>query len=168
MVAEKGIPALNMRAVAGECGVALGSLYNYFPSKEDMLIATVESVWQDIFRAEGGDGAGLPFPEYVGRLFGRVLRSAGEYPNFFGAHSLSFTGESKARARDTMERYFSHLKAEMALALDRDGAVRPDAFSPAFPQSDFLDFVLTNLLSLLLLGSGDCRGLQEILRRVLY
>ena len=34
IVMEKGISSINMRSVAAACGVAVGSLYNYFPSKD--------------------------------------------------------------------------------------------------------------------------------------
>lgn len=47
LLRERGWSALNMRSVAAECGVAVGSLYNYFPSKTELVMATVESVWQD-------------------------------------------------------------------------------------------------------------------------
>ena len=49
IAASKGITAVNMRTVASECGIALGSLYNYFTSKAELLSATVEAVWADIF-----------------------------------------------------------------------------------------------------------------------
>ena len=50
IVAKKGIAAVNMRTVASECGIALGSLYNYFSSKSELLSATIEAVWKDIFQ----------------------------------------------------------------------------------------------------------------------
>ena len=168
IVSETGLSSLNMRAVAEGCHVALGSLYNYFPSKEDMLLATVESVWRDIFRPTGVGGAGLSFPDYVAWMFGRVLRSAVDYPGFFSAHSLRFTGTGKGRARDTMDRYFSGVRREMADALHRDPAVRKDAFSPAFTESDLIDFVLTGLLALLVTERRDCRPLTELIRRAIY
>ena len=49
IAARDGITAVNMRTVAAECGIALGSLYNYFVSKAELLSATVEAVWADIF-----------------------------------------------------------------------------------------------------------------------
>ncbi|MEG1997415.1 MAG: TetR/AcrR family transcriptional regulator, partial [Clostridiales bacterium] len=42
MVSANGLSSLNMREVAQKCNVALGSLYNYFPSKTDLTIATIE------------------------------------------------------------------------------------------------------------------------------
>ena len=50
IVAKKGIAAVNMRTVASECGIALGSLYNYFSSKSELWSATIEAVWKDIFQ----------------------------------------------------------------------------------------------------------------------
>jgi AcrR family transcriptional regulator len=45
-----GIQTLDMRSLANAMGVSLGSLYHYFPSKQDLLLASVASIWQDIFR----------------------------------------------------------------------------------------------------------------------
>ena len=52
IAAREGITAVNMRTVAAGCGIALGSLYNYFASKAELLSATVEAVWADIFPIE--------------------------------------------------------------------------------------------------------------------
>ena len=49
MLQEKGWSAIHMRSVAVRCGVSVGSLYNYFPSKTELVAATVESVWQELF-----------------------------------------------------------------------------------------------------------------------
>lgn len=48
IVSEKGLPALNMRTLAKECGIALGTLYNYYSDKDELVVAAIESVWQDI------------------------------------------------------------------------------------------------------------------------
>ena len=65
LVSRQGLDSLNMRSVARACQVALGSLYNYFPSKDDLLLATVESVWQDIFHMDGLPDQDLSFPGCV-------------------------------------------------------------------------------------------------------
>ena len=50
LLLEKGTGALTMRSVAAACGVAVGSIYNYFPSKGALVGTTIESVWTEIFR----------------------------------------------------------------------------------------------------------------------
>ena len=49
LIQQNGWAAVNIRAVAAACGVSVGCIYNYFASKTDLVSATVESIWNDIF-----------------------------------------------------------------------------------------------------------------------
>ena len=49
LIREKGWESVNIRAVAGACGISVGSVYNYFHSKAELIAAAVEIVWCDIF-----------------------------------------------------------------------------------------------------------------------
>ncbi len=168
IVSEKGLSAVNMRSVAEHCGVALGSLYNYFPSKDALILATIESVWENIFHMDNPCQTTLSFVEYVNWIFETVRRGTEEYPNFFTAHSLSFANREKDKAKNIMEHYFSHIKLGMMEALNSDTAVRKDAFSSSFPKSDFPDFVLMNLLACLIQKKNNCTLLLELIRRAIY
>ena len=168
LVSESGLSSLNMRAVARKCNVALGSLYNYFPSKSALTLAAIESVWQDIFHMEYHCEAPPSFPAYVQWIFQRVQTGMVEYPQFFTAHSISFASEEKGRAREMMEQYFVHMKRGMQEALARDPLVRENAFDETFSQSDLIDFVLSGLLSLLVGHKPSCSVLLEMIRRAIY
>lgn len=168
MVAETGLDSLNMRAVARECGVALGSIYNYFSSKEELVTAVIESVWQDIFRLETASDAKMYFPDYVQWIFTRIRTGMMQYPNFFTAHSIGLASDARSRARETMENYFLHMKNEMLEVLQGDEKVGKEVFTDMFSRSELIDFVLTSLLSLLVQQKKDCRVLVEVIRRTIY
>ena len=42
----QGIDAVNIRSIAQEAGVASGTVYNYFSSKDEILLALTEVYWQ--------------------------------------------------------------------------------------------------------------------------
>ena len=168
IVSEQGLAALNMRAVAQRCGIALGSLYNYFSSKEELMTAAIENVWQDIFHMEHTCQRQLPFPDYVRWIFESVGKGTVLYPNFFTAHSLMLASNSKSKAREMMDRYFSHIKKGMLESLCSDPAIRKDAFSDNFRPEAFIDFILKSLVALLLQQQPDCNILIEIIRRTVY
>lgn len=44
-----GWAAVSIRSVAAKCSVSAGTIYNYYESKAELLGATIESVWQEIF-----------------------------------------------------------------------------------------------------------------------
>lgn len=45
-VQAEGWKSINIRAIAKACNISIGSIYNYFHNKSDLIAATVESVWQ--------------------------------------------------------------------------------------------------------------------------
>jgi hypothetical protein len=42
LIREKGWAAVSIRSVASACGVSVGSIYNYYDSKAELISATVE------------------------------------------------------------------------------------------------------------------------------
>ena len=168
IVSEKGLASLNMRMVAKECHIALGTLYNYYSDKNELLVATIESVWKDIFHPKTDCRETLPFPDYIAHIFDCVQAGAVQYSDFFTAHSVSITNAKKDEAKDIMERYFEHMKKRMTAALHSDAAVDFTVFSETFTESDFIDFVLHHMLLLLMEKKENCTILVELIRRVIY
>ena len=168
IVAEKGPTALNMRLVADECHIALGTLYNYYEDKDELVLAAVESIWRDIFHPDQRCAAGASFPEYVADLYARIRKGAEAYPNFLTGHSVSIVGTRRGEAKSAMERTFAHMKGGMLEVLWADQAVREDAFTAHFSREDFVSFVLDYMLVLLIRGQPDCAVLLEVIRRAIY
>ncbi|MGN0658907.1 MAG: TetR/AcrR family transcriptional regulator [Emergencia sp.] len=168
IVASKGLAAVNMRSVADQCQIALGTLYNYFDSKDELLLATVEEIWREIFHRDSRSPAGPRFSEYVEYIFACVQKGAESYPGFFTAHSVSIASSGKEKAKSSMNHYFRHMKEELLQVLETDDSVSDEAFSPSFEKEDFVDFVLDNLLMLLIKGKTSCRLLIEVICRTIY
>ena len=83
----QGLDGLNIRAVAAEARVSVGSVYNYFSGKTELLAATVEEIWMQILSAPEGEAPRDGFAAYVHWLFHRIQSGAGEYPGFFQGHA---------------------------------------------------------------------------------
>lgn len=168
LVSEKGLSALHMRSVAQGCGVALGALYYYFPSKNDLLIATIESVWEDIFHIQDIPDEEITFLEYIGEIFRHMQEGIKKYPHFFTIHSISVSVKNQGEAHDTMRQYLTGLKKRMTASIRADKHIRQDAFSKQFSEMDFVDFVLSNLICLLVQKKQSCTLLLEVINRTLY
>ena len=168
LISEKGISSLNMRAVAKDCDVALGALYYYFPSKNDLLIAAIESVWEDIFRFQDIQCQEISFLTYMEKTFYHVQEGIQKYPNFFTIHSISFSAKNRGEAYDTMRQYLEKLKERMLVFIRMDHSINKDVFSTNFSEEDFVDFVLANLICLLVQKKKSCQLLLEVMKRTLY
>lgn len=168
LVSEQGFSVLNMRTVAKECGVALGSLYYYFPSKNDLMIATVESVWEELFCLRESVPENTAFPDYLARCFSHIRQSMKKYPNFFTVHSISVSTEGQPKARTVMNRYLAQIKEKLLRALQADERVSEDAFSSDFTEAEFIEFVLSAIVCLLVQKTERCDVLLTVIRRTIY
>jgi hypothetical protein len=67
---KQGLRSVTIRNVADNLGVAVGSLYNYFPSKNDLMLETVTSCWHDVFHF---DGVAFDHKDFLSLLrFGKI------------------------------------------------------------------------------------------------
>jgi AcrR family transcriptional regulator len=67
-----GIRATSMRRVADEIGVGRAALYYYFPSKDDLVLATMAAV-ADRFRSLDPPGDSASFPEAIEHVVRETL-----------------------------------------------------------------------------------------------
>ena len=128
LLLEKGTGALTMRSVAAACGVAVGSIYNYFPSKGALVGTTIESVWTEIFRPFTAAPAYSSFADCAAALLAALADGNARYPGFFSVHALSFAAGEKESGRALMARCFALLREKMLAALDADTQVRDGVF----------------------------------------
>ena len=168
LVIESGMLSLNIRDVARRCGVAVGSVYNYFPSKEDLVVAAVESIWTEIMHQAAGVEKQASFAETVQDLFERVRQGSSKYPFFLNVHAMSFGDMEKNKGREVMSRYFQHIERGLLESLDRDPKVRPGVFTEAFTRSAYVSFVFANILNLILNQKTNCDFLLAIIQRTIY
>lgn len=168
IVAKNGIQEINMRNVAKQCGVAVGSVYNYFPSKNDLMIAVIDAIWKEIIQGLSDCTLSSGFLENIEKLFYSVKSGGERYPFFFSIHSISVAKSGKDKGRETMNQYFESVKYDLLHSLQKDKRVKQEFFSEKCTQTDFIEFVFSNLISLLIRKQDSCDVLLEIVKGTIY
>ena len=168
LIQREGWSAVNIRSVAAACGVSVGSIYNYFPSKSALVGAAVESVWCEIFHRPKDSSVFQDIQACITWLYQRMEYGCKQYPGFFTLHSLGFMGEDKSDGRQKMQETWQHILDGLCSVLQRDARVRPDAFTQQFTAEKFADLLFSLMLSALLRQDYDPSAVLEIVRRTLY
>lgn len=167
MARESGFTALDMRSLAARCGVAVGSLYNYFPSKSALMAAVVGEIWRGILPP----APDTPRGDFIGaleRLYEGAMRGSDEYPALFTAHARMFTGGGLDTGRQAMRSMLNEIRCALERELNADTRVRADAFSEDLTREQFVAFVMDSLTSLLRCDCDSCPTLLKVVRRMLY
>lgn len=96
LIHSQGGQALNVRQVAAACDISVGTVYNYFGSKAELVGAAIESVWYDIFRCAEGQEAFRTTQDCIRWLFARMAYGSQQYPGFSRC-TLSASSAVKSR-----------------------------------------------------------------------
>ena len=168
LIQQRGWSAVNIRTVAGACGVSVGSIYNYFDSKAALVSAVVESVWREIFHRPENERVFQDTLTCVTWMYERMEYGCKCCPAFFSLHSLGFMGEDRADGRREMYRIWQHILDELCAVLKRDTGIRTGAFTAEFTAEKFADVLFSLMLSAFLRKDYDSSAVLEIVRRTLY
>ena len=155
MIRQQGWSAISIRSVAAACGVSVGSIYNYFDSKSDLVGATVESVWCEIFHRPDNDAVFRDVQVCVTWIYERMAYGGEQYPGFFTLHSLGFMGKEKSDGKRRMQKTWHHILSGLCDVLRQDEKIRPDAFTDQFTPEKFADVLFSLTLSALLRQDYD-------------
>lgn len=168
IVREHGFNSINIRTVAKACNVSVGSIYNYFDSKSELVNAVVENVWSDIFHHWEDTLIFQDTDVCISWIYGRLKYGAIQYPGFFTLHSMNFISEDKTDSKQLMQKTWQHIINSICYVIKKDAKVRPDVFTECFTVKQFSEILFSLILSAILRNDYDSSAVVELIHRVLY
>ncbi len=168
LIKKRGLNAINMRSLAEASNIAVGSIYNYFKSKEELTIAVIASVWLDIFHPSNLCLESDNFINIIDTIFDSLDKGDKKYPNFLSMHSTMMFGKNKDKGINMMNNIKNHIKDGLYKTLMNDEKVREDAFNDNFTANKFIDTIFSLIISCMMNGDYDNSSIKEIIRRTIY
>lgn len=168
LIQQNGWAGVNIRSVAAACGVSVGCIYNYFESKTDLLSATVESIWNDIFHHPEDEAVFQDTLSCVRWMYKQLEYGCQRYPGFFTHHALGFVQQDTADGKQQMQRAWQHILDALCTVLRNDARIRADAFTEEFTVEKFAEMLFSLMLSALVWQDFDPSTVLEIVRRAVY
>ena len=84
LLQEKGYGAVSMRAVAFECHIAPGTIYNYFSSKDEMIAACMSEDWGNTLDSmKGLVGRFRSIKEVISAIYESIVEYTGSHYRLF-------------------------------------------------------------------------------------
>lgn len=169
IASESGLSGLSIREVARACNVAVGTVYNSYPTKYDLVNDVVGRFWNEAL-ADSMPGA-IAGDDFIGFCEGLALQLSGALARFrddWLTEVAALDAKGLASARKREEACFAHIRRGLVVALERDQNVAHDRLLGALAPEPLCAFVWDSMLSSIKRSDPRCETLFTLLRRTLY
>lgn len=169
IVQEHGFDQLSIRRLAAACGVSVGCIYTYFPTKAELVAAIVKDFWKGAFHGVDWSGSGMmSFEDFFDALYRRFK----EYLEVFSSDWLGkfgqLDGKEYRKCMETQAFYFDHITKGLLQALERDASIPQERWTETFTPERFSRFVFDNMMIMLRRKERDYGFFVTLLRELLH
>ena len=164
--AEKGLSKVTLRDVFREAGLSAGAVYNYFQSKDDLILGVTEAGMAEALASFGGAAGGEGDLDGIIKTFFEALAAmdsaaAPRVDVMIAAEALSNPDVHRAVVKNR-----AAVKAALVRLIERRQAARGDWAGHAAPAlADFLYATYQGLIVSVALGEKpDIAGIGKVLK----
>ena len=158
-----GAEALSIRKLAAQAGVSVGTLYNYFESKQDVLLALNEEYWNSALIELQCHITADRFSAQIRQIYGFLCGKMNDCARIFMQSLPESTVEGRIRMASMQDAFRSVLLQK----IDEDPLIRTGIWRGGFTKEAFTEFVFSNVITLMR-RDGEIDFLIQIVERVLY
>ena len=164
---KEGLDSINMRKVASEGGIALGTIYNYFPGKADLTYAIMNAFWNEAFKTfHHALDPNLEFYKQFEVLYFYMRDYLAPLRETWLKDLSSFPDPKQSQEND-LEYMIHFFKVLEEMIEQHKGEFNPTIYSILGPKR-IMDFILSHFLIMLQKDERDYRYFNLILKRLLY
>ena len=153
---REGVDQVNVRKLAAACNMAVGSMYNYFPDKEAVIVAISELFWKELLcDQEKVYRRGMSFTQFLDQYYSFIYGRLKQYDRSWLKVISGRTSELEAL-----------LLFRSVLAADT--RINASIWNMELNEDAFCDYVFRNIMALLKAGETNCRFFIFLLEHLLY
>lgn len=168
IVFQEGIDQLSIRVLAKKLNISVGAVYNYFPSKSDLLLAIVESFWKGIFHKDICIlSETLPFADFYEVVYHRLAEHMEDFFSVLLGQLDILRNTEKERGKLMEERYQQHIREGFLHALQQDYDIPEHIWNATFTKAAFIDFLMEHMMNDLSHQRRSCTFTKELICRLL-
>lgn len=165
---KQGITKINIRSVAQKSGISVGTVYNCYPTKADLLVAVIEDFWSEAFEK-------INFKTLDGKNFyekiQEVYRNLYAYLHNFKENWLEqislLNAQEKKLGRKKEEEYFAKIHAMIISFMDMDENISSKEWEACISKERTAEFIFDNMLLMLKKDESDFEFFIAILKKLI-
>ena len=168
IASRDGISALSVRKVATACGIAVGSVYGYFPTKADLTAAVLTRFFEENLSDElCAVRPGERFTSYVRRFREALCAARSDMSVDWFAEMRRLPSAEQEALEAVRAPMFTHIERGLARVLDADEAVVRSRLVGPMSGEGIARLTLRAIVTSLM-EDAECETLVALLDAALY
>ncbi len=161
--------SLSIRGVAAACGVSVGSIYNYFPTKSALVAEIVEMFWREslhkeMFIATSDEN----FVTFCERLLEDLRATLEIFHREWLSKLMALDTESVGEIRRREEAAFVHIRRGLTVVIRNDKDIKLDVIGGEEGIDRLATLVWSTIVTSLEHGDESYRALFALIHEALY
>ncbi len=164
---SEGYSKLSMRSISKACGIALGTIYNYYPTKHDLVAGMISDYWsENMGRLEEIAALEGPFYEKLDRIFEelsgfiKAFREVWLNPEFYAQP------DRLRRGTEEENLYMDRLAAIIERLLDKE--LEEGRLKSRVGAREASRFILMNFVTIIQMPAFEYQEFRKILQEIIY
>ncbi|MEG1963543.1 MAG: TetR/AcrR family transcriptional regulator [Clostridia bacterium] len=166
LIDEQGFASLNIRDLANYVGCSVGTIYNYFSSKSDLVFSIVEDFWKNNFHSNIAENLHCDFLTFISNFYSSVFDKFTYFRQNLLPMMSILNDEEKAKGKNIEAEYKRHMLKHFIFVLQNDTLAPASIWTENFTKTNFCNFVLENIIFSIYNNNYDFAILKEIITKI--
>lgn len=165
---EQGYEALSMRAIAKSCGIATGTIYNYFPTKRELLLQMMTDYWEMHFAViDNLSAGGADLFVKLKCIFNIMEKFVLRFRDVWAGMRQENENRSGAGNMHQSHDYMRRLAEKVEFILVREEQYHSSAYNYPLPARELSSFIVQNYLAICHMRNLSYSSWELLLKKVL-
>lgn len=165
---KEGISSINIRAVAKNSGIAIGTVYNYFPSKGDLLIAVIEDFWEGAFaNIDWKSFSYNSFYDNLEKIYSVLFHYLNKFKENWLEQLTLLKTQEKTLGKQRENEYFEKICSRINTLIDMDNELSQYSWSEIISKERIAEFIFENMLMMLRKEEENISFFIAILKKIM-
>ena len=164
---SEGYAKLSMRSISKACGIALGTIYNYYPTKHDLVIGMMTDYWKEnINKMESIRSTEGSFYDKLDKLFDQLSSFIKTFkdewlnPGFYAQQDYVRRGTKEENL------YVDKLTDLIQGILDKE--ITEGRIKSKIAPREAARFILMNFVTIIQMPAFEYPAFKKILKEIIY
>ena len=156
-----GYHKLNMREIAKKSNIATGTIYNYFPTKDELMISLIRFYWKD-YREKMYEL--FSSKEDVLTKMRRIFLMIDTFIRTFEGFIPEYAKKGNEKPEGRVQKFLNEFRKGIKNALDMDKTI---SIVPSIKTEELSAFIAANMISIALYRLYTYENFEKIVRIII-